>query len=136
MSNIRNPKRKIDHYPRGFRGIVNGLEKRVETRGAADTIRLKHIWHFRVESYENGVLKNMVPVEMIGSGFKGWINEGDEVEVDNWKKGELMRIDHLWNHTNGIAVHTVKKVSTARMNWVIFIIVIIVVAVLLMARMG
>jgi hypothetical protein len=90
-----------------LRGEVRGFRERVEQHGSGQygSVAPDIIWSFRIERYEGGNRLPPIPVEMRGHKFKGFINEGDTVELhDRWREGETARPKQIFNVTNNAAV--------------------------------
>lgn len=96
-----------------LRGEVRGIQERVEQHDGIGQISSRApdiIWSFRVERYQNGNRLPPIPVEMRGGKFKGFVREGDTVEIyDPWREGETIRPKQIFNVTNNTKVSTGKS---------------------------
>lgn len=90
-----------------LKGIVRGFTPATEMKFSGTP---KPVWNFRLECFDDhGNLRNTIPVQMSGDYLQGTIHDGDEVQVYNWKKGELLRTKRVMNLTSGIEVRTVSR---------------------------
>jgi len=95
-----------------LRGEVRGFHERTEQgpSGQYGSRAPTTIWTFRVERYQDGNRQSPIPVEMRSARFKGFINDGDTVELPNhWREGQLMRPKRIFNVTIGAEVKAVRQ---------------------------
>lgn len=92
----------------GIVGEVRGLQQRDEYqyRASQNRTSTSKVWTFRVERYDSaGNRLPPVPVEMRGNSYRGFINEGDTVQLlDKWKEGQLLQTARVRNLTTGVMV--------------------------------
>jgi hypothetical protein len=81
-------------------GVARGCQVRQETRDAKTTWQ---ILAFRLDRFDDaGRPLPSVPVEMRGIHLKGYINDGEWIEVPgNWKAGRLLEPKRVRNLTTG-----------------------------------
>jgi hypothetical protein len=81
-------------------GLVVGSARDVQTRADTDwfTKSQHSVLAFRVESFdESGNLELLVPVEMRGLAFEGFLNEGDPVRVTGRLKRGILQAKKVEN---------------------------------------
>jgi len=98
------PRRPVVSTASSIVGEVRGFQSRTESPGPQYPTKI--IWTFRVERFDTaGNRLPPVPVEMRSKSFKGFINEGDRVEVPGkWREGQIARPKTLRNLTTGAIV--------------------------------
>jgi hypothetical protein len=88
-------------------GAARGFQARTETNG--NDRRTSIVWTFRLQRFDetSGNELPPVPVEMRGRHFKGFINEGDRVEVHGrLKAGHVVRAKRVHNLTTDVWVES------------------------------
>jgi hypothetical protein len=117
-----------------LRGEVRGFRERVEQHGSSQygSSAPDIIWSFRVERYQDGHRLSPIPVEMRGVKFKGFINEGDTVEIiEPWREGETVHPKQIFNVTNNANVSIAKPSLSPCGVVVVFFVAIIFLVVFL-----
>ncbi|MBU7028527.1 MAG: hypothetical protein HXS48_16455 [Theionarchaea archaeon] len=92
----------IQVWKRGSKSTAAGEARGIQSRQEADLSGTSWtVLSFVLERYDkNGNRLTPVPVEMRGRSFKGFLNEGDWVEVHGTlKKGKTLRVSQVYNKT-------------------------------------
>jgi hypothetical protein len=108
----------------GRRGLV-GVARDVRTR----TQELDQVLTFRVDRFdEAGRSLQSLPVEMRGRRVRGFISDGDWVELgSHWREGELLQPARVRNLTTSSSVQARGRHSTV-LRLTLFVVFLVVVA--------
>jgi hypothetical protein len=107
-------------------GVARAVHTRNETRGMGDNTSTQTVVSFRVDRFDDeGRPQQPVPVEMRGYRYRGAINDGDWVEIDErWRPGELLEPKKVKNLTTGSVVEATNdhRVLKTLIGLVVFLI--------------
>jgi hypothetical protein len=69
------------------------------------------VWTFYLERHDiSGNPLPSIPVEMRGASFKGFIHEGDTVEIyEPWQEGSLVQAERVYNKTRKMEVKAIGR---------------------------
>jgi hypothetical protein len=121
------------------RGEVHDFRERVERSQTNNPFATQKpdviIWTFRLERYEEGQRLPPIPVEMRGTNFSGFINNGDTIELlEKWREGRLHRTGRVYNVTSGGVAVTARK--RARLDASAFVTILIILAIVFVIILG
>lgn len=106
-----------------LRGRVSGFQQRYETSGR----RQVYVWDFQLELPGSSGGGEHVAIEMRGFGFKGAVQDGDEVEIaGHGRRGRVNRIRRLTNLTSDSRVKVRGHPSVTRAVGVLATVIVLI----------
>jgi len=101
-----------------LRGTVRKFSAGTESRPYGQTTTTIIVWSFVLERYDsNNNQLPPIPIEIRGRQIKGFIREGDDVEIyEKWIQGRVLETEKIYNHTTNSSVNAnpgVNKIVSA-----------------------
>lgn len=122
----------IQVWKRGSKSSITGEARGIQSRQETDLSGTSWtVLSFVLERYDkNGNRLTPVPVEMRGRSFKGFLNEGDWVEVHGTlKKGKSIQVSQIYNKTTESTVQAKGESVAVKAGSTVMTIIVLAIAI-------